>query len=120
MRVSLLLTRVGFAALALCVALVAFGAPRAGRAAADPQPTLPPYQSLTPIRLLGVIRRVYREHRPPPLYETYTLVRKENTDYGYPDPTSSYVKHYWVRNSDRAALMRYVYRDDYDGDMTFD
>jgi hypothetical protein len=90
--------------------------------AADPVPsgTLPPYQTLSPVRVLGFIRRVYRMRRPPPTYETYTLVRKQNTNYGYPDVVNSYTKHYWVRNTDRAALVRMVYRDDTDGPPQFD
>jgi|SRR5579884_823985 len=115
-----LLPRAGFAVFACAALLLAFFGMPGPAPAADPQPTLPPYQTLTPIRVLGVIRRVYREHRPPPPYETYTLVRKEDTNYGYTDPTGTYTKRYWVRNSDRAALVRMVYRDDYDGDMTFD
>lgn len=81
---------------------------------------LPPYQTLTPVRILGYVRRVYREHRPPPAYETYTLVRTQNTNYGYPDYADSYTKHYWVRNVDRAALVRYVYRDGSDSQPMFD
>ncbi len=120
MKAPSLFARAGFALLA-CAGLVLalFSMPRPVPAA-DPQPTLPPYQTLTPVRVLGIIRRVYREHRPPPTFETYTLVRKQNTNYGQPDYANSYTKHYWVRNLDRAALVRYVYRDDYDGDMTFD
>jgi hypothetical protein len=75
--------------------------------------------SPTPQRLLGMIRAEYRSHRPPP-YETYTLIRKELATNGYPDPVNSYTKHIWVRNSDRAALTRFVYRDDARGDLTFD
>jgi len=120
MKAPSLLARAGFAVIAFAgLVLAFFSAPRPVPAA-DPQPTLPPYTSLAPIRVLGYIRRVYREHRPPPTYETYTLVRKEDTNYGYPDPLGTYTKHYWVRNTDRAALVRMVYRDDYDGDMTFD
>ena len=76
--------------------------------------------SPTPQRLLGMIRAEYRSHRPPPPYETYTLIRKELATNGYPDPVNSYTKHIWVRNSDRAALTRFVYRDDARGDLTFD
>ncbi|HLI96263.1 MAG TPA: hypothetical protein VKT72_09260 [Candidatus Baltobacteraceae bacterium] len=119
MKAPSLVARVGLAAFA-CAALVLafFGMPHPAPAA-DPQ-TPPSYTTLTPVRVLGWIRRVYREHRPPPTYETYTLVRKEDTNYGYSDPLGTYTVHYWVRNTDRAALMRRVYRDDYDGDMTFD
>jgi hypothetical protein len=115
------LQRACFGLLAVAVTVVAFTLPRPAPAA-DPVPfgTLPPYQTISPVRVLGIIRRVYRTHRPPPTFETYTLVRKQNTNYGYPDPVNSYTKHYWVRNTDRAALVRYVYRDDTDGPPTFD
>lgn len=98
-------------------------------ASADPQPqeTLPPYQSLSPIRLLGYVRRVYRLRRPPPAYETYTLVRTQNSNYSegpgmppVPDYANSYTRKYWVRNVDRAALMRQVDRGDTDGPLMFD
>ena len=123
MKPPSLIVRAGFAAL-LCTAMVLaiFSMPRPVPAA-NPEPTVPPYQTLTPVRLLGYIRRVYREHRPPPAYETYTLVRAGRTSYGMHDvdPLETYTVHYWVRNSDRAALMRRVYQDgDYEGDMTFD
>ena len=113
--------RAGFGLLAAVVAAAAFAMPKPAPAA-DPVPaaTLPPYQTLSPVRVLGYIRRVYRMRRPPPAYETYTLVRKQNTNYGYPDPVNSYTKHYWVRNVDRAALVRNVYRDDTDGPPQFD
>lgn len=115
------LQRAAFGLLAIAAALMTFALPRPAPAA-DPAPfsTLPPYQSLSPVRILGFVRRVYRSHRPPPAFETYTLVRKQNTNYGYPDPVNSYTKHYWVRNVDRAALVRMVYRDDTDGPPTFD
>lgn len=90
------------------------------QSAPAPAPSLPPYQTLTPVRILGLVRRVYREDRPPPAYETYTLVRKQMTNYGYPDPLGSYTKKYWVRNSDRAALTRMVYRDEDEGPPVFD
>lgn len=115
------LQRAGLGLLAVALAAAAFTIPRPAPAA-DPGPasTLPPYQSLSPVRILGYVRRVYRSRRPPPTYETYTLIRKQNTNYGYPDPVDSYTKHYWVRNTDRAALVRMVYRDDTDGPPTFD
>ena len=79
-------------------------------ALATPAPA--PAATPSPQRLLGLIRAKFRSHRPPPLYETYTLVRKQNASNGYPDPVSSYTKHIWVRNTDRAALTRMVYRDE--------
>lgn len=120
MKLPTIVVRAGFAAFACAAMLLAFFGLPGPVPAAPAFTTPPPYSTLTPVRVLGWIRRVYREHRPPPLYETYTLVRKEDTNYGYQDPTGTYTVHYWVRNSDRAALMRRVYRDDYDGDMTFD
>ena len=115
---------------AVAVLAVSLAAPiRTGAQAPTPSPqfTLPPYQTLTPVRVLGLIRRVFRSHRPPPPYETYTLVRTQFTDYGpepgaspYPDPLGSYTKHYWVRNVDRAALTRQTFRDDAEGPPTFD
>ena len=116
-----LLQRAGLGLLGIAFGTVLFAIPRPATAE-NPVPfgTLPPYQSISPVRVLGIIRRVYRMHRPPPTFETYTLVRKQNTNYGYPDPVNSYTKHYWVRNTDRAALVRYVYRDDTDGPPTFD
>lgn len=120
MKLPTLVARLGFAALACAALVLAFFGMPGPVPAADPQPTLPPFQSLTPVRVLGIIRRVYREHRPPPQYETYTLIRVQQTNYGAPDYVNSYTKHYWVRNTDRAALMRTVYRDDYESDMAFD
>ena len=102
---------------------------RTGAQAPTPAPqfTLPPYQSLAPVRVLGIIRRVFRSHRPPPAYETYTMVRTQYANYGaepgaspYPDPLGSYTTHYWVRNLDRAALTRRIYRDDAEGPPAFD
>jgi hypothetical protein len=84
------------------------------------QPTPEPVPTFSPRQLLGLIRQQFRSHRPPPAYETYTLVRKQNASNGYPDPTGSYTAHYFVRNSDRAALYRFVYRDFARGDLTFD
>ena len=79
---------------------------------ADPSPT--------PQRVLGLIRSEFRSHRPPPAYETYTLVRSQKATNGYPDPVGSYTMHVWVRNVDRAALRRQVFRDDYRGPMVFE
>jgi hypothetical protein len=87
-------------------------------------PTLAPASSgepsPTPQRMLGLIRAEYRSHRPPPPFETYTLTRAQKTTRGYPDPTGSYAVHVWVRNLDRAALTRLVFRDEARGALTFD
>ena len=127
MSTGFLLRRAAFAVLAAALLAAALSVPRP--VTADPQPaeTLPPYQTLTPVRLLGYIRRVYRLRRPPPPYETYTLVRAQDTDYSVspdsaplPDYANSYTRKYWVRNADRAALMRQVDRGDTDGPLNFD
>ncbi len=76
--------------------------------------------SPSPQRLLGLIRAKFRSHRPPPPFEIYTLERKQLTEQGFPDYLDSYKVKYWVRNLDRAALMRKVYRDVNRGAMTFD
>jgi hypothetical protein len=74
----------------------------------------------SPQRTLALIRNRFRSHRPPPAYETYTLVRKQLASNGYPDYAESYTKHFWVRNVDRAALSRLVFRDDARGPLAFD
>jgi hypothetical protein len=87
---------------------------------ATPTPIPDASPTPTPQRLLGLIRLQFRSHRPPPPYETYTLQRKQMATNGYPDLAESYTVHVWVRNSDRAALTRKVFRDFARGDMTFD
>lgn len=82
---------------------------------ATPAPELPKGD-----KLLADIRRVFRSHRPPPQYVTYTLMRSQQTEQGYPDYLGTYTEHIWCRTSDRAALERKVFRDDYRGPMTFD
>ena len=89
-------------------------------AAALASPTPAPSASPSPQRLLGLIRAQYRSHRPPPPYVAYTFIRKQNATNGYPDFANSYIKHVWVRNGDRAALSRLVFRDDARGPLTFD
>jgi hypothetical protein len=66
-----------------------------------------------------LIRRQFRSHRPPPPYVTYTLVRKQTLDDGYPDLVDSYTYHIWCRTSDRAALGRRVYRGSARGTLEF-
>ncbi|PZR56965.1 MAG: hypothetical protein DLM50_07305 [Candidatus Meridianibacter frigidus] len=68
---------------------------------------------------LALVRRQFRMHRPPPPYETYTLIRVQNTELGYPDYVESYKYHIWIRNLDRAALGRKVFRGDYRGPLEF-
>lgn len=105
-------------ALLLAALLLPYAAPAQSAAPAG-QPTLPPYTSVSHTRVLGLIRQVYRSHRPPPPYEIYTMIRRQNTNYGYPDYANSYTTRYWVRNLDRAALTRNLYRDDTEGDLVF-
>jgi hypothetical protein len=86
-------------------------------------PATPPSPSATgdpsPERVLGLIRTTFRSHRPPPPYVTYTLLRSQLTDQGYPDYVNSYTYHVWCRTSDRAALGRKVFRDGYRGPLEF-
>jgi hypothetical protein len=92
-------------------------------AAAAPPPAPPPVAvdsgTPTPQRYLGLIRAKFRSHRPPPLYESYTLVRFQLTDHGDTDFVESYTYHVWVRNTDRAALGRKVFRDFARGPLEF-
>jgi hypothetical protein len=73
----------------------------------------------SPEQLLFQIRRQFRSHRPPPPYITYTLVRKQTLDDGYPDLLNSYTYHIWCRTLDRAALGRRVYRGSSRGTLEF-
>ena len=73
----------------------------------------------SPDRLLYLIRRQFRSHRPPPPYVTYTLVRKQTLDDGYPDLLNTYTYHIWCRTLDRAALGRRVYRGSARGSLEF-
>jgi hypothetical protein len=92
--------------------------PAAGPVAAAPAATAEP--TPTPQRMLGLIRAQFRSHRPPPPFETYTVTRKQLATNGYPDYANSYTVHVWVRNLDRAALTRKVFRDDARGPLSFD
>lgn len=114
------------AALAIVAALALVQPSHAGNAppwhvAATPKPTpsATPIPLPSPDRLLYQIRRQFRSHRPPPLYVTYTLVRKQTLDDGYPDLLNSYTYHIWCRTSDRAALGRRVYRGSSRGTLEF-
>jgi hypothetical protein len=68
------------------------------------------WQSLTPDQVYYKIRDVFRSHRPPPTYESYTLVRADDTAEGYPDYADSYTFHIWMRTTDKAALGREISR----------
>ena len=94
-----------------------------GLAAVPAKPTPVPDASAeapTPQRVLGLIRAQFRSHRPPPPFETYTLVRAQKATNLYPDYANSYTVHIWVRNLDKAALTRLVFRDEARGPLTFD
>ncbi len=114
--------------LVLLAAVVAIAAPsRAGsteppwyvKPTPKPAPTATPVPLPSPDRLLYNIRRQFRSHRPPPPFVTYTLVRKQTLDDGYPDLVNSYTYHIWCRTSDRAALGRKVYRGSSRGPLEF-
>ena len=49
-----------------------------------------------------------------------TISRKQDRNDGYPDVTNTYTYHVWVRNSDRAAMKRRVFRDNYEYPPEFD
>lgn len=102
--------------LALTFALMLAAAP----AKPAPTPAATALPTPTPQRVLGLIRAAFRARRPPPPYETYTVERHQLATNGYVDPVGSYTYHVWVRNADRAALKRQVFRDDYRGDLEFD
>ncbi|HEY1680152.1 MAG TPA: hypothetical protein VGF98_00730 [Candidatus Tumulicola sp.] len=109
------------AAFVLVSAALALIVPATARSAA---PVLPyhaasPTPLPSPDRLLFLIRRQFRSHRPPPPYTTYTLVRKQTLDDGYPDLLNSYTYHIWCRTFDRAALGRKVYRGSARGTLEF-
>jgi hypothetical protein len=74
----------------------------------------------SPDRVLVAIRERFRSHGPPPPFVSYTLSRVQNAVSGEPDYQNSYVKHVWVRTSDRAALTRLVFRNGDIGPLTFD
>lgn len=109
-------TRPASLVLAAACALAALFSATTAHAQA-PKPT--PSASMAPDELFSAIRTQFRTHRPPPAFETYTIERKQNTNYGYPDYTGSYVYHVWVRNSDRAALTRKESRLGAHGPLTF-
>jgi hypothetical protein len=62
----------------------------------------------SPDDLLAAIRTKFRSHRPPPPYETYTLIRAQKTSYGYPDYVNSYTYKIWYRSTDHASLTRKI------------
>lgn len=68
------------------------------------------WRGMTADQVFFKVRDVFRSHRPPPTYETYTLDRRNNDAEGYPDYSSSYTFHIWVRTTDKAALAREISR----------
>jgi hypothetical protein len=88
-------------------------------AAPRPANVATPVPLPSPELLLYQIRRQFRSHRPPPPYVTYTLIRKQTLDDGYPDLLDSYTYHIWCRTYDRAALGRRVYRGSSRGTLEF-
>ena len=117
------LTLTAFAMLGGAFPVVADGAPAAIAAPhtriSKPRATPAPVALLPNEKLLAKIRQVFRSHRPPPPYVSYTVTRVQNTEQGYPDYVDSYTYHVWCRTSDRAALGRKVFRDDYRGPLEF-
>jgi hypothetical protein len=106
-----------FFAIAAVFAFFAFGTPGVGNPAPVKAASAAP--TLSPERALALIRHTFRSHRPPPPYITYTLVRSQMAEHNYPDYPNSYTYHIWCRTSDRAALGRKVFRDDYEYPMEF-
>ncbi len=109
---------------ALAIAGVGLGgsapaAPPVPKAAAKPAIATPsPLPS--PDDLLSLVRQQFRSHRPPPPFESYTIVRKQKTNYGYPDYVNTYTDHVWYRSEDHAALRRRITELGDVGQMTFD
>jgi hypothetical protein len=108
---------------ALCAGLMLLGLSLAfipsHAVAVSPAATATPIPLPSPERLLYQIRRQFRSHRPPPPYVTYTLIRKQTLDDGYPDLLNSYTYHIWCRTTDRAALGRRVYHGSARGTLEF-
>ena len=112
--------RVFFAGLTMAAGLlVAFAASGPGLGNTASAQAAAPTSSPSPDVLFAMIRRVFRSHRPPPPYVTYTMVRAQITDQGYPDYVNSYTYHIWTRTLDRASLGIRVFRDDYMGPLEF-
>lgn len=88
--------------------LAALGLAGTAPAASPAVPTAMAVPTLSPDQLLAAIREKFRSHRPPPPFETYTMIRKQMTDYGYPDYVNSYTYHIWYRSSDHGALGRKI------------
>lgn len=116
MNRSGLISILALAVLALSVAGLGGRVPAAAAGTVSAAPTPLP----SPDDLLAAIRDKFRSHRPPPPFETYTIVRKQMTNYGYPDYNDTYTDHVWYRSSDHAALRRRISELGDVGPMTFD
>lgn len=103
------------AVFACALMLATLGSPAHSSAA----PVTAPRPLPSPEELLSRIRAQFRTHRPPPMFETYTLVRSQMTSYGYPDYVNSYTWHIWYRSPDHAALGRKESRLGAHGQLTF-
>jgi hypothetical protein len=119
------MTRLPWIPLLAFFALALAGVGLAGNApAAAPAGSNVIAQAATPLPspddLLAAIRVQFRSHRPPPPFETYTIVRKQETSYGYPDYVNSYTDHVWYRSLDHAALRRRISDLGDVGPMIFD
>jgi hypothetical protein len=110
------------------LALVGFGVSRSPAAPATPASSAAPAAQATAVApdglpspevLLAAIRNKFRSHRPPPPFETYTLVRKQMTSYGYPDYVNSYTDKIWYRSNDHGALTRRLSQLGDIGPLTF-
>ncbi|HEY9086202.1 MAG TPA: hypothetical protein VIN40_09770, partial [Candidatus Tyrphobacter sp.] len=107
------MTRLGLAVLMTAIAILLLkspSAPAGTRPSHNAQAASVPLPHMSPDDVFFAIRRVFRSHRPPPPFETYTLVRQNNDAEGYPDYASSYTFHIWCRTSDKAALARSIAR----------
>jgi hypothetical protein len=103
-----------------CALMLATLGPRPQAASVAVAATVPDTKpTFTPEQLLAAIRRQFRTHRPPPPFETYTMVRDQRTDYGYPDYVNSYTYHIWYRSYDHAALARKESKLGSHGDLQF-
>lgn len=87
---------------AIAIAIAAGAPARTLAGTAQQAPTALP----SPDDLLIAIRNQFRSHRPPPPFEAYTLERRQQTRYGYPDYNDTYTYHIWYRSVDHGAMER--------------
>lgn len=102
LAISVALTLLAFAAAGLAFAPAPLKANPANQVAA----AATPLSMASPDDVFVAIRNKFRTHRPPPPFEIYTLVRSQQTSYGYPDYNDSYTYHIWYRSNDHAAMER--------------